>query len=189
MKQIACLGDSNTYGYDSRSLLDNRFPPEIRWTDRLAAATGSRVFNFGHNGLRVAQDGFHAELARELASVQPLELATVMLGTNDVSNGWNAAEAAAHMEKLLRLLLRDAPAEKILLISPVPLRPGVWVSDPEVIAQSEALAGRYRALAAALGIRFADAGEWDVPLCFDGIHITEEGHRIFAEKLASILTA
>jgi lysophospholipase L1-like esterase len=187
MKQIACLGDSNTYGYDSRSLLDNRFPPEIRWTDRLAAATGSRVFNFGHNGLRVAQDGFHAELARELASVQPLAMATVMLGTNDVANGRNAAEAAAHMEKLLRRLLREAPAEKILLISPVPLCPGAWVAGPREIAESEALAGRFRALAARLGTRFADAGEWGVPLCFDGIHISEEGHRIFAERMADLI--
>ena len=187
MKQIACLGDSNTWGYDPRDLLDNRYPAEIRWTDRLAAAKCVRVFNFGHNGLRAAQDGFHEELARELASVQPLELATVMLGTNDVANGWNASEAAAHLEKLLRRLLREAPAEKILLLSPVPLCPGAWVAGPREIAESEALAGRCRALAAKLGTRFADAGEWGIPLCFDGIHITEEGHRIFAERIAELI--
>ena len=34
-----------------------------------------------------------------------------------------------------------------------------------------------------LGIRFADAGKWDIPLAYDGVHFTEKGHRAFAAGL------
>ena len=51
-KRIACLGDSNTYGYDPASPLGSRYPPEIRWTGRLREC-GWLVFNRGMNGWTV----------------------------------------------------------------------------------------------------------------------------------------
>ena len=47
-RRILCLGDSNTWGFDPRSYGGDRYPPEIRWTDRLAAA-GRAVVNAGLN--------------------------------------------------------------------------------------------------------------------------------------------
>ena len=47
---------------------------------------------------------------------------------------------------------------------------------------SAQLAGLYRTLAQDKAIAFADAGAWDIPLAFDGVHFTEEGHRRFAEQ-------
>ena len=38
--RILCYGDSDTFGHDPRSPLGEPYPPEVRWTDRLAAATG-----------------------------------------------------------------------------------------------------------------------------------------------------
>ena len=38
--KLACLGDSNTWGYDGRSYWGERFPREVRWTGRLAALPG-----------------------------------------------------------------------------------------------------------------------------------------------------
>ena len=37
------------------------------------------------------------------------------------------------------------------------------------------------------GIGFVDAGAWKIPLAFDGVHFTENGHRIFAENLYKYL--
>ena len=37
-------------------------------------------------------------------------------------------------------------------------------------------------LSEAQAAAFADAGEWDIPLAFDGVHFTEEGHRRFAAR-------
>ena len=39
------------------------------------------------------------------------------------------------------------------------------------------------ALAERLDIRFADAGKWDIPLAYDGVHFTEQGHKAFAAGL------
>ena len=38
--RILCYGDSDTYGHDPRSPLGKPYPPDVRWTDRLARATG-----------------------------------------------------------------------------------------------------------------------------------------------------
>ena len=40
-----------------------------------------------------------------------------------------------------------------------------------------------QALAEHLGICFADAGKWDIPLAYDGVHFMEQGHRAFAAGL------
>ena len=39
----------------------------------------------------------------------------------------------------------------------------------------------------ALGIRFADAGKWNISLAYDGVHFTEQGHRAFAAGLLEVL--
>ena len=37
------------------------------------------------------------------------------------------------------------------------------------------------------GIFFVDAGEWDLDLSFDGIHLSAEGHASFAEHMKDVL--
>ena len=56
-----------------------------------------------------------------------------------------------------------------------------------VIREDSPLSRQYEALAERLGVRFADAGEWDINLAYDGVHFTEEGHARFADGLASCL--
>ena len=51
--KLLCFGDSNTYGYDPRSFLDDRYPAEVRWTDALARDTGWTVLNMGQNGREI----------------------------------------------------------------------------------------------------------------------------------------
>ena len=47
---IICFGDSNTYGYDPRSYLGDRYDPDSRWVDILATKTGWTVRNLGTAG-------------------------------------------------------------------------------------------------------------------------------------------
>ena len=58
---------------------------------------------------------------------------------------------------------------------------GEWVPSPQLIEDSRTFARLYQALAEWLGIRFADAG--GIPLAYDGVHFTEQGHRTFAAGL------
>ncbi len=186
MKCIACLGDSNTYGYDPCSMLGGRYSSAFRWPD-LLAKKGIRVLNLGQNGLGVTRESVHSAMVQELRSLAPVDLVTVMLGTNDLLLGHSVEETAASMKKLLSLILQENAADKILLIAPVRLSEGAWVSDPMMNRFSGELAESYCRLAELLNISFADAGKWDIPLTYDGVHFTEEGHVRFAEALAGLL--
>ena len=176
--KVICFGDSNTYGHDPRSRLGGRFPAESRWPDLLAAGSGWEIRNQGENG-------------REIPDVPPpfpadTGLLIVMLGTNDLLRGRGPAEAAERMEGFLRGT--DIPRDRILLIAPPPMIRGTWVPGPELPERSAALAAEYRALAARMGVRFADAGAWNVSLGPDGVHFTEAGHRAFAAGLLQALS-
>ena len=72
---------------------------------------------------------------------------------------------------------------RILLIVPPPMPLGAWVLNPQLIDDSHAFAQLCQTLAEQLGIRFADAGKWDILLAYDGVHFTEQGHRTFAAGL------
>ena len=170
---IICFGDSNTYGYDPRGYLSGRYDADSRWVDILAAETGWTVCNMGQNG-------------REIPSSAPqfptdTDLLIVMLGTNDLLQGKRSEQAAKKLERFLSGISLNS--NKILLIAPPPMAMGEWVPTPQLIEDSRTFARLCQVLAERLGIRFADAGKWDIPLAYDGVHFTEQGHKAFAAGL------
>ena len=186
MKRILCFGDSNTFGCDPRSYLGSQYPDNVRWT-RLLRGMGWEAVNYGQNGLRVPRGSQFPAIIDQLRRAVPADAVTVMLGGNDLLNGISAEETAAWMEALLRCMKEHAGDVVLLLIAPPPLRFGDWVQTQELIDESERLGGLYRRLAGKLDIAFADAGEWDVTLTFDGVHFSPEGHAAFAKGLAEAL--
>lgn len=181
MKRILCFGDSNTFGYDPLSYIGFQYPAHIRWTGRLQGG-GWEVANCGQNGLCIPREPQFSAVADLLRRLDP-DVVTVMLGGNDLLNGSTAEEAASHMEALLQCMKEDAGGARILLIAPPPMQFGDWVQTQDLINESVYLGGLYRQLAEKLGISFADAGEWDVALTFDGVHFSPEGHAAFAKGL------
>lgn len=175
--KVVCFGDSNTYGYDPRSYLGDRYPKESRWVDLLAEQTGWCILNKGMNG---------REIPREK---QPFpdhtDLLILMLGTNDLLQGNSADMTAARMKAFLQTM--EQPPHQILLVSPPALKSGEWVQNAKLIRESEKLGPLYQEIAAQAEILFADAALWNIPLCFDGVHFTEYGHELFAEKLSEII--
>lgn len=187
--RILCFGDSNTYGYDPAVFSGGRYPAKHRWTDLLAANTGWAVRNRGENGREIPRHPKAIDQAvRMLKANASTDLTIVMLGTNDLLQGADVSETAARMEVFLQAALPCC--RRILLLAPPPLCRGEWVTDEGLMAASAHLAEAYRALAARLDIDFADPGQWNVEIAFDGVHFTEAGNRAFAEGLrAHILTA
>ena len=106
-----------------------------------------------------------------------------MLGTNDLLQLDTPEAAAQRME----VFLSGMDPKKVVILAPPPMVFGEWVQDQELIDDSVRLGVLYEALAARLGARFINTGTWNVPLCFDGVHFTQEGQRIFAENLAKEL--
>ncbi len=179
--KILCFGDSNTYGYDPRSLLDARYPADVRWTDTLARDTGWTVLNAGQNGREIPCRPTETSRITELLSREAPDILVVMLGSNDLlcHPTFDAEQTAARMESFLRTL----PPVRTLLVSPPPMQRGAWVCEERLLAESARLAAQYAALARKLDISFADAGQWNVELTFDGVHFSEAGHRAFAAGL------
>ena len=184
--KILCYGDSNTYGYDPRSFFGDRYPTEERWVDVLAGQLGCEAVNAGENGRQIPHR--EAELAffrRMLAREMPVDLLTVMLGTNDLLAGNPVEEVIRRMERFLACT--GLPGEQILIIGPPPMEFGEWVTDPALIDASRELNRAYEALSHRLGIRYADPVEWDLSVAFDGVHLSPEGHRALAMGLYSML--
>lgn len=170
---IICFGDSNTYGYDPRGYFGGRYDADSRWVDILARETGWTVCNMGQNG-------------REIPSAAPAflddtNLLIVMLGTNDLLRGRSPEQATERLERFLSGISLDR--SKILLIAPPPMALGEWVPSQQLIDDSHTFAWLCQAMAEQLGIRFADAGKWDISLAYDGVHFTEQGHKTFAAGL------
>ena len=74
---IICFGDSNTYGYDSRSWFGGRYDTDSRWVGILAVETGWTVSNMGQNGREIP--------ATDPAFLEDTDLLIVMLGTTTCS--------------------------------------------------------------------------------------------------------
>lgn len=174
---VICFGDSNTWGYDPRSYFGGRYASDSRWVDVFAQKTGWKVINHGENGREIPRN------AEEFPD--DTDMVLIMLGTNDLLQGAAATTAAEKMEAFLYRTLRHC--KNVALISPPALQPGEWVTDPALISESVLLVEKYRKLAEGFGILFVDSNDWHLPLAYDGVHFTEKAHRIFGDKIATIL--
>lgn len=200
MLRILCFGDSNTYGYDPRLGSTGRYPESQRWTGRLNALQDVYVRNLGMNGARIPRNANYVE---EICLSESPDLITIMFGSNDVlekvayaeqirlrlSYGEVAERVAFDMGRFLGEVqgrLAGEASPKIVLIAPPLMTRGTWTDD-RIVDEVKRLAPLYRELAADLGVSFLDASSWPLELCFDGVHLTEEGHRVFFEKTKEIL--
>lgn len=180
--KILCFGDSNTYGYDPRSYFGGRYPAEYRWVDLLARKLGCTAVNAGENGCEIPR--WESEFDRFqnlLTSQKPLDRLLIMLGTNDLLQGNRPEVVTARMERFIAQI--DLEPSRILLIAPPPMKLGAWVSMQAFVDASKELATAYEALSRRLGLGYANAGEWNIPLAFDGVHLAPEGHIALAEGL------
>ena len=184
--KLFCYGDSNTYGYDPRSFLGDRYSSEVRWTSLLQRETGWVVVNSGLNGREIPHTSWQMEQFDRLLALYPdFDLLAVMLGGNDLlQNGsFTAVDVAGRMEGFLRHLCKKLPSASLLLLAPPPMRRGAWVTEERLLRESALLGPAYAALASRLGVPFADSGQWNIELVFDGVHFSEKGHRAFAEGM------
>lgn len=171
--KVICFGDSNTFGYNPCARSGE--PYDRRWTDILAEKNGWQVFNQGVNGREVPDE--------PVSIPSDTDLFLVMLGTNDLLQLDTPEAAADRMEAFLS----GGDPKKLVVIAPPPMVDGEWVQDEDLILDSVRLAELYKALCGRLGIRFLNAGDWNVPLAYDGVHFTQEGQTAFAKGLCRVL--
>ena len=184
--KILCFGDSNTYGYDPCSFFGSQYPAQHRWVDLLAKKLGCEAINAGENGREIPrQQGELLRFNRMLTNQPPIDLLIIMLGSNDLLQGNSIETIVKRMKSFLEYI--DLDKSKILLIGPPPMQLGEWVPTQALIDASAQLIQEYKSLSEHLGVRFANAGEWNIPLTFDGVHFTEDGHSAFVKGLVNYL--
>ena len=195
MINILCYGDSNTWG--RKPLEDTRFPLDVRWPGVLRQQLGSGywVIEEGLNGRTTVWDDPVAEgrsgkvyLVPCLTSHKPLDLVTLMLGSNDLKPKFSlsAYEIARGAATLLEIIQKsgagpDGQPPQTLLISPPHVLPmegeSEWRDQFKGAAQkSKQLARYYANVALQFGVHFMDAAKVMVSSQRDGIHFEAEDH-------------
>lgn len=207
MKTIVCFGDSNTWGYDPAT--KGRFAPDTRWTGVLQATLGDgyRVIEEGLNGRTTTVDdpitpyrNGRDYLPPCLESHAPVDLITIMLGTNDLKERFrrsasDIAESAGVLASMAKLsgCGPAGGAPQVLLIAPPPV--ATLTDFAEMLEGAEEKSKRfahfYQKRAERLGVHFLDAGSVIRSSDLDGIHFEAAEHaklgRAVAEKIRSIL--
>jgi lysophospholipase L1-like esterase len=133
VRTVLCYGDSNTWGSDPET--GERFPEGVRWPGVLRRELGEeyRVIEEGLPGRTTVRDdpieGDHKNgrsyLRACLESHRPIDLVTIMLGTNDLKErfGSSASDIAQGAASLADWTLRsgcgpEGGAPVVVLISP-----------------------------------------------------------------------
>ena len=186
MKRIFAFGDSNTYGFDPRMGGIGRYPKDIRWTGVLDLMPEYEVNNQGYNGLSIpGSDSAIASIGRSIKEWSP-DLILIMIGSNDLLNMSPASceKVGIRMRQFLTALCDYIPeyVQNIVLVAPPRMSLGDW-TDPDIVRESQKFGAVYGPIASEKGLKFLNACEWDLPLCYDGVHLTEEAHLRFAEKI------
>lgn len=208
MKHILCYGDSNTWGYDSRT--NARFPFDTRWTGRLSALLPAdyRIIEEGLCGRTTAYDlpleaerNGYSTYRLALSCADPIDLVVVMLGTNDrrVQLHVSPEESALALERYI--LLTRSPTlwfghqtPKLLLVAPPEISETVFETDvafyydANSVRHSRQIKSTYAAMAKRYNCDFLDAAAYCTPGP-DGIHLDAAGHAALAQAmLGKIIT-
>jgi lysophospholipase L1-like esterase len=133
-------------------------------------------------------------LAMALESHGPIDLLTIMLGTNDLKThfGLTPDGIVAGVAGLLAIAksdlyqIRHGGFDVMLICPPAVIEQGP-ISDVffGAAAKSQALPALYRALAAHWGVAFLDAGAHIAPCPSDGVHFTADSHRALGQAVAA----
>ena len=207
MKYILCFGDSNTWGY---SPVDGtRYSLDIRWTGVLQKSLGAdyRVIEEGLNGRTtfINEEGEDARPFRSgsdvlpflLESHRPLDLVTIMLGTNDLKVEFDLSveEIAQGAKDLCEMVinsefLAENPPQ-ILLISPTLIGSTIMPDEEQFFEQAREkslqFAKHYEKVAADLGVHFLDAAKIVEPSEGEGVHWDADQHIKFGKELANLI--
>ena len=186
---VVCFGDSNTHGADPSGA--GRMGRDVRWPRVMARALGDgyEVIEEGLNGRCTVWDS-PTEPGRNgltylepcLLSHAPVDLVTIMLGTNDLKTiyGKAAPDIAGGAARLVNAAKRtltgpDDTPPKVLLVSPVPIGQVTRESEMwgfgEGYEKSRQLARFYEIVAESQGVGFFDASSVATVHADDGIHL------------------
>lgn len=190
--RVLVLGDSNTWGSNASG---PRHTAAHRWGAVMGLGLeGAVVIEEGRVGRRTDLGAgrplnnigrsVKTPLPLVVAQHLPLDLALVMLGTNDLQAGQHreAATIARSAFSLARIILAGG-VEQVLVVVPPPLKNPQQGQLAYLFGQAEArsqdLAAAYAHVSQQTGIPYFDAGSVTAADGADGVHLTAKAqHRL-----------
>jgi|AACY02.17.fsa_nt_gi lysophospholipase L1-like esterase len=201
MQTVICYGDSNTWGYDPET--KDRFRPDVRWMGVLADKLGDRfkVTEEGLNRKTIVWDdpveghkNGMSYLTPCLLTHKPLDLVTLMLGTNYLKARFAvpAADIARSTGRLCEIVMKSDVGlhgrhPKILLLASPPLGRLTEFADTFQGGRekSKHLGETYEIVAAERGVDFLDVATVLHTSDIDGIHFDADGHHHLGVAVAN----
>lgn len=204
MKEILCFGDSNTYGLIPGS--KGRYSSEERWTGILAEKVREYGYRIAEEGLcgrtTVFDDPFRqGRRGTELLPIimethTPIDIAVVMLGTNDCKSYIDASAEVIGLgaKKVIQQIKKFDSNIKILLISPIHLGEDVYDGydlefNTKSVSVSKKLGDVYEKIAEEENISFLRAADYAEASVVDREHLDESGHEKLAKAIFDRLEA
>lgn len=208
MTTILCFGDSNTHGSVPMHHRDDirRFGPDERWPGvlRKELGAGFTVIEEGLPGRTTLRDdpieGVYKNglpyLRACLESHRPVDLMTLMLGTNDLKSRFavHPRDIAESVGVLLDTIAKSDAGRKnapprVLLIAPPPLAKLTFLGDMfhGGSEKSKGLGAAYRPQAEKYGAAFLDAGTIIRTSDTDGVHFEPGEHAKLGKAVAGII--
>jgi lysophospholipase L1-like esterase len=208
MTTILCFGDSNTHGSVPMRHRDDirRFGPNERWPGVLRNELGASftVIEEGLPGRTTLHDdpieGVHKNGLRYLRacleSHRPIDIITLMLGTNDLKSRFavHPLDIAESVGILLDAIATsdagpDSGAPRVLLIAPPPLATLTFLGDMfhGGLEKSRHLGAAYRPQAEKYGAAFLDAGAIIRTSDVDGVHFEAGEHAKLGKAVAGVI--
>ncbi|SMY08183.1 GDSL-type esterase/lipase family protein [Flavimaricola marinus] len=210
-RTLMCFGDSNTHGTPpivERGAPYSRYDDQTRWPCVAHRALGSdwtlveeglpgRTARFADPVMGAHMNG-QIGLDIALNSHGPIDVMTLMLGTNDVKTRFciSPENVLAGIAGLIDVALGEVAQTrhggfKVLLMCPPPvLEEGPFAGEFfGGRAASEALPPLYQALAEARGCGFLDAGKIIQVSPIDGVHYGPEAHAALGAAVAEAIAA
>lgn len=186
INRIICFGDSLTYGWDPTLPIGGQYDSSHRWPDIIGNKLGCNTVNLGMPGREIPRQGYATDCAvSEIRKHSPSDLLIIMLGTNDLLNSYAPDErrVSDKMKTFVERLQQEFCDTPILLISPPRVNIGLIPAGVAV----ERLSSLYSSLSKCKDLAFLDASAIDLPLAFDGIHLTESANVLLAEEILIVL--
>lgn len=204
--KVLCYGDSNTHGQKPDKT--GRYEANVRWTGVLQDLLGSEYYVMEEGlGSRTTDLDYDKKPGRNgktylapcLHSHDPIDIVTIMLGTNDLKIEYH--RSPEDIANALGGLIDDVreygetktgEAPKIILISPIEIDDqmprfyefytGYYNADSMI--ESKKLSEEIKRVADEKEVLFLDAATVSKP-GEDGIHFSEESEQPLAELIAS----
>lgn len=203
MEKILCYGDSNTYGFNPKN--QERYSEDIRWSGRLKkllikdyevieCGCTNRT-GFFDNDMFETTGSKHLPCYLEENKNTKFDIVILGLGANDLQIYFDHTEENIKngLKNLTNIIRNNNNATRIILLAPPEMNEHLLTGycgyqfNQKSIEQSHDFTRIYKQVSKEINCEVITLNELIKVSDYDGIHYSEDSHRIIAEYIANYI--